>query len=316
MTLNLHLKTVCLQITALCISMLGFGSLSAQCIDNVSMTTVELANNAPDCNYKAEICVDIIGSPDHVNIEINSSAGLYSQTVPSYAYDTGKACYTFFLNNIPCGEMVSYAAYGYDTPSFTSVCGKENAQRFIGSPLAVEFAHFDGHFNRGNVVLEWVTASETESDFFQIEYSRDGSDYTALGKVFAAGNSTEQNAYQYTHVEPMSGTNYYRIKQVDVDGSFIFSDVVPIRVVSDNEVHIYPTAVNDFVTVTVVEEVPGDIPVLVFNSIGTLIYSAIMPAGSTELMVPAMDLDAGYYFVKMELDGIGVITKPFIKKTL
>ena len=318
MRLPLQFKTLCLQIALLLFLSFSAASVHAQCIENIKLNTVEVANNAPQCSYTAEVCVDVMTNPvpDHVNIEITSSAGVFSQQVQSFGYINNKACYTFFLSNVACGEMVQYNAYGYETPSFTSVCSKVGNSRNLSAALAVEFAYFNGTQSRGDIVLEWVTMSEEDSDYFEVQISKDGTNYSALEKVAAAGNSQAENAYQYTHENPLAGTNYYRLKQVDFDGSYEYSEVFAIRIESTNEVNIFPTAVDDYVNVRIVEEVAGDIPVLVFNATGNLVYQNIIPAGAKELVVPTIELESGYYFIKMELDEIGVVTKPFIRKTL
>ncbi len=296
----------------------SFNSLNAQCIDNITISSTEVSNNAPLCSYSAEVCVSVMTTPTphHINIEIKSSAGTYSQQVQASGYSNNKACYTFLLNNIDCSEEVTYSAFGYETASFTSICTKLGNKQVLGAPLAVEFAHFNGYQSRGDVVLEWITMSETDSDYFEIQMSKDGIEFAPLAKVAAAGNSQAENVYQYTHENPLAGTNYYRLKQVDFDGSNVYSEVFAFRIEAANEVNVFPTAVDDFVNIRIVEEVAGDIPVLVFNAAGTLIYQNIIPAGAKELVIPTTDLESGYYFVKMELDAIGVVTKPFIRKTL
>ena len=318
MRLQLHSTTRCLQMAFAILMTFSLNTANAQCIENLQLNTTEVANNAPLCSYTAEVCVDIMSSPtpDHVNIEITSSSGVFSQQVQSFGYINNKACYTFFLSNVQCGEMVQYKAFGYETPSFTSVCEKLGNEKSLSAPLAVEFAYFDGFQSRGDVVLDWITMSEEDSEYFEIQISTDGVDYSTLDRVSAAGNSQAENAYQYRHENPLAGTNYYRLKQVDFDGSYEFSEVFAIKIESTNEVNIFPTAVDDYVNVRIMEAIPGEIPVLVFNSVGTLIYQNVIPAGAKELVVPTSDLESGYYFVKMELDGIGVVTKPFIRKTL
>ncbi len=297
---------------------LSYNTINAQCIDNLKLSTNEVANNAPFCSYTAEVCVDIMSNPvpDHVNIELSSSAGVFAQQIQSFGYINNKACYTFFLANIQCGEVVNFSAFGYETPSFTSVCSKLNSKQPLSSALAVEFAHFNGYQSHGDVVLEWVTMSEENSEYFEVQVSNDGIDYEPLAKVAAAGNSLAENAYEYTHQNPFSGTNYYRLKQVDFDGTYEYSEIFAIRIEAVNEVNIFPTSVDDYVNVRIMEVIKGDIPVLVFNATGHLIYQNVITAGAKELVIPTTDLESGYYFIKMELSGIGVVTKPFIRKTL
>ena len=79
----------------------------------------------------------------------------------------------------------------------------------------------------GKVVsLNWATAQESGNDFFAIEHSTDASTWAQLGRVTGAGDALQTNNYDFIHDAPATGQNYYRLRQVDYDGSFSFS---PIR---------------------------------------------------------------------------------------
>lgn len=75
------------------------------------------------------------------------------------------------------------------------------------------------------VNLRWSTSLETNSSYFSIERSANGKDYTEIGKIAAAGNSTSSRNYQFTDAQPLTGGNYYRLKQVDKNNSFQYSQV-------------------------------------------------------------------------------------------
>ena len=70
----------------------------------------------------------------------------------------------------------------------------------------------------GNLI-EWSTASEQNSDYFEIEISIDGSEYRSIGQVQAAGNSTTKQDYKWVDATPSNSFNYYRLVQFDVDGA-------------------------------------------------------------------------------------------------
>lgn len=102
------------------------------------------------------------------------------------------------------------------------------------NPLPVELISFEAVPNYLNktVELHWRTATELNNDFFIVEKSRNGKDFRPLGSVYSKaneGNSQTMLSYQYTDSEPMSGISYYRLKQVDKDGSFTFSKIVAVR---------------------------------------------------------------------------------------
>jgi len=99
------------------------------------------------------------------------------------------------------------------------------------SSFPVEWVDFRGQYVQGRgVVLEWATASETNSRNFVIERSFDGRLFEAVGSLEAAGTSNQLLHYHFTDPSPQEGTLYYRLKQVDLDGSFQYSEVIAVEV--------------------------------------------------------------------------------------
>jgi len=94
--------------------------------------------------------------------------------------------------------------------------------------LQISLLDFTGKLKGNNVLLEWITSSESNSKEFVIERSEDGSNYRRLNSVPAAGNSTTENKYSYLDVEA-TALNYYRLKMTDLDGSFKMSNVVIVK---------------------------------------------------------------------------------------
>jgi hypothetical protein len=97
--------------------------------------------------------------------------------------------------------------------------------------LPVELVGFQGRFDRDHVRLEWQTASETNNDYFEVEHSADGQRFVSLGRVPSRGNGLRQTiAYQFADREPLPGLAYYRLKQVDLDGTVAYSRLVAVIV--------------------------------------------------------------------------------------
>ncbi|MBK9289946.1 MAG: T9SS type A sorting domain-containing protein [Flavobacteriales bacterium] len=86
-------------------------------------------------------------------------------------------------------------------------------------------------FPAGRVVdLEWTTASERNSERFEVERSLDGTLFTRIGALAAAGSSQQARHYVFTDVSPHFGINYYRLRQVDTDGGHTFSLVRSVSI--------------------------------------------------------------------------------------
>lgn len=95
-----------------------------------------------------------------------------------------------------------------------------------GSLLPVKWVSFAARPMDRAVYLEWVTGSESDNQFFTLERSRDGKTYQALTSIPGAGTSNEQLSYSYVDEHPISGSNYYRLRQTDYNGYSDYSRVV------------------------------------------------------------------------------------------
>ncbi|MFH0895911.1 MAG: T9SS type A sorting domain-containing protein [Bacteroidota bacterium] len=101
------------------------------------------------------------------------------------------------------------------------------AKSLIG-PLPVELLSFNATRDGQDVFLKWVTASEINNDFFTVERSSDGESFEIIGIISGSGNSNNVLEYSMHDINPLSGINYYRLKQTDFDGKFSYSNVVSV----------------------------------------------------------------------------------------
>ena len=165
------------------------------------------------------------------------SSGTYSY--PGLTYNTtgltvgSKVYFSYGAATGPTGTASSGQVYDQvGTDTFTVVSG-----------MPVEFASFNATLAGGNKVnLNWKTATETNSNHFEIERSLDEITYSSVSKIAAAGGSTGITSYATTDEINISGEVYYRIKEVDNDGSMNFSKVSAVKLnsVTDYVKAIYP----------------------------------------------------------------------------
>jgi hypothetical protein len=139
----------------------------------------------------------------------------------------------------------------------------------VAAALPVTWTYFNGQHSGSSSLLKWGTASEQNSDYFGVERSADGINYTALGKVSAAGNSNTTKDYSYTDASPYSGINYYRLKQVDKDGAFKLSQVVTVGGSSTKTFEqIYPNPVHDQLNIVLDNQARGSGRIAVYDLTG------------------------------------------------
>lgn len=141
------------------------------------------------------------------------------------------------------------------------------------NPLPVTLLDFKAVAQQDEVDLTWLTASEINSSHFEIERSIDNKNYLTLGNTLAAGNSTIVKSYQFTDEEPYTGTTYYRLKIVDLDGSFEYSPVRAVYYLNDKNLNVFPNPVTDEnFSVEVPEFICGPVTLTIINSANQTVY--------------------------------------------
>ncbi|MFT3705009.1 MAG: T9SS type A sorting domain-containing protein [Agriterribacter sp.] len=96
--------------------------------------------------------------------------------------------------------------------------------------LPVIFSDFTVKAKDCKAALQWKTSIEQNNSYFKVERSSDGIKFTTIGQVSAVGNSTTTQTYDYTDESPLSGVNYYRITQVDLDGKYTSTTIKSVQI--------------------------------------------------------------------------------------
>jgi hypothetical protein len=118
------------------------------------------------------------------------------------------------------GTVISAAAVTYFSPFTIGLIPP--------TPLPIELLNFEGECAGNSIKLHWTTASELNNDYFTIERSTDGINFSEIGHVDGAGNSDQRLNYSFTDHTFVSNENYYRLKQTDFNGQFSYSKIIVI----------------------------------------------------------------------------------------
>ena len=147
-----------------------------------------------------------------------------------------------------------------------------------GSPLPIELLEFKANQNANTVNIDWITASEKDNDYFIVERTTDGIVFNSIAKQKGAGNSTQIRYYTAIDQAPLSGTSYYRLKQVDFDGHSSFSDLVQINFneANANTFNMYPNPCKGMVYLSFYDLPDKDIEIKIFDISGKMVYSRIL----------------------------------------
>jgi hypothetical protein len=169
------------------------------------------------------------------------------------------------------------------------------------TPLPVTLLYFKiQDVTTGGIALRWATATEKNFEYFQIERASGDLSFEAIGEVNSAGGLNVMTSYTYLDNTPLSGKNYYRLKIVDLDGSFEYSGVI----VAENtaapraDVKIYPTVVEDSFTVELNGEFSIPVKMTLVDASGSTIYQTNLETATSTVEVPA-NMKTGTYLVRL-----------------
>ena len=180
------------------------------------------------------------------------------------------------------------------------------------SILPVTWLSVNGQLQNGNAIIKWATASESNTDKFEIEYSSNGINYSRIGIAAAAGNSSITKQYEFVHPSPVSGKNFYRIKQIDLDGRFTYSSVIVLQN-SNNRTSliIAPNPVQNEATLYFNE--PGSKTIQLFDMNGVLLFTEKLNGENNRHTINMSNRAKGIYLLRLTT-AKGVETYKIIKQ--
>jgi hypothetical protein len=179
--------------------------------------------------------------------------------------------------------------------------------RFSDTAVPVELTSFTGNVNSlGQVILNWETATEVNNQGFEIERRTETSEYRTIGFVEGNGTISEPRSYIYTDVNAENGVNYYRLKQIDFNGTYEYSPEVEVDVngpLSFDLAQNYPNPFNPSTSIKYSVPESGNIRLSVFNIVGeevAVLVDGFSQAGFYEVTFDASNLSTGVYLYKLQ----------------
>lgn len=178
------------------------------------------------------------------------------------------------------------------------------------TPLPVVLTSFTVAAQPGSAgtTLTWATASEVNSARFEVQRSSTGSSFTALGSVAAHGSSSVSHTYTWLDASLPAGatTLYYRLRQVDVDGSSTYSPVRSVRLERTAGLALYP---NPGQAATTLGGAASYAPVRIFTPLGGLVAATTADATGTALLTLPSTLPTGVYVVRAGTQTVRLLVK-------
>ncbi|MDO7877437.1 hypothetical protein Q5H93_22035 [Hymenobacter sp. ASUV-10] len=264
------------------------------------------SNNPSGCTNTsyAEVPVAVVASTVSVNqpestIDKGQSVTLVASSNLSNATYSWRSGST---NGPIVGSAASFTAAPesgttYYVTAATGSCSATEAARVnVNGPLPVKLSWFEARATATGTRLSWATAQEINCEYFRVERSADGREFTALGKVAGAGTTAQPRQYQYLDATTRPALRYYRLAQVDVDGNTHYS---PVRVVQADEkasfrAQVYPNPLTAASTLQLSTATAGPVTCTLFDGLGRelLHYTLTATAGEQQVALPALPATA------------------------
>jgi hypothetical protein len=170
--------------------------------------------------------------------------------------------------------------------------------------LPISLLTFTGRRDADKILLEWVTATELNNDYFTLEKSTDGENWNEIERIRGAGNSNIMLYYHTYDLNPSQGMQYYRLKQTDYDSHFSYSEIVAVEYVKiiANKPLVYPNPASSYVTVSIDEESAEGFDLKIVNSTGKVVLQQNNLQGRS-VTLDVSGIAQGSYFLEIIVNG-------------
>jgi hypothetical protein len=216
-------------------------------------------------------------------------------------------------------ETVDISAYngqtvqlGFEAISqYGNVIGIDDINITSNIVLPVTMLNFDAR-RAGKVNnLTWTTTQEINSQKFEVERSTDGTNFSSIGTVNAAGNTTTNTSYRFVDNKPVKGTNFYRLRSIDNDNAYKFSNIKSVKNLGTPELAINPNPVAEIMKIALEAEYAEKASIVITDLSGRRVHTsaAQVVAGANQINIPVQQLSKGTYLVMIQLNNETLVKK-------
>src|SRR5690606_12722823 len=203
----------------------------------------------------------------------------------------------------------------------TAVGADGTILRTNNAGVPVELISFSFICKDDNIILNWQTASEINNQGFEIERRTYNSEFRKIGYVPGNGTTTETNSYSFIDTKLSPGKYFYRLKQIDFDGSFTYSNIIIVEVdLTPDKYTLEQNYPNPFNPSTIIKySVPAKsfVTLNIYNSIGEKVAELVnqeVDPGNYEIHFDGQGLSSGIYYYKFSSDNFTDTKKMLLLK--
>lgn len=247
---------------------------------------------------------------DNLELLIENRGGRYNDAEPWFdrTNDTGP---TIFPGKVWAGSSWANATSGSSNRRFNLAIytGSNNTSFCNAYPLAVTFKELSAKCENQSVVLNWTTTSEINNDYFIVEHSENGEDWSNLAKIDGNGTTTKEQQYSFVHRgSDNASTSYYRLLQVDFDGKSEYLQTIASNCHNADKIIVAPNPTNDFFQI---QNINPDDKVELYNAMGNLIQSVQSTSNFVEISLS--EESKGVFFANV-ISGTGTTILKVVKQ--
>lgn len=186
---------------------------------------------------------------------------------------------------------------------------------FLINPLPLNLLSFSGIQKDSRHLLSWETVQEKETDYFILERSATGNSFDGLGQIKAFGSNEATQQYNYTDELPLNGNNFYRLKMVDIDGKFTFSNIVLLRLLKHDAIlKVYPNPAASVLNIELSgKNDGGEVLIDIYDGAARLLRHKTLRKDSNAFSIDIQSLASGVYTIRI-IDQEEINTVKFIKQ--
>ena len=265
------------------------------------------------------------GVYDMLTVKLDASGNFqFGYATGGGGYDEG---YAAALSPTTCNLIVSgpfQQTVDFDpgVGNFSLSSGSSSAETYIqlmsgiggvcATSLPVELLTFEGRCSEDKILLQWATASEVNNDFFELERRSDTEEFSVICTKPGRGNSTQVNTYMFDDYDVRKGaTYYYRLRQVDYDGSENYSDVIAVKTEISSPLINVSAPNNHAFNIHYELNQSSQVKVEILNSLGqvvSVLQDGVKNPGEHNLLFE--NARSGIYFIRADIDGV-ILTRKF-----
>jgi hypothetical protein len=174
--------------------------------------------------------------------------------------------------------------------------------------LPVQMLSFEAKPDQRMVDVTWATASERNSAFFEVQRSEDAMNWERIGEVAASGNTQNTTSYAFVDENPHSGLNFYRLRQVDINGDEVYTDHVAVLFRRTGlPIEVYPNPAKESISASFTADMAGVMQWRVMDMSGRIVEQGTFSAqnGTNRMEVNLTRVESGSYMLEL-MDGAGV----------